>query len=455
MHNHSAIGLVGLGVMGSNLAQNFADHDITVHAWDRSASVRNSLTAIGSPCIWIQDSLEALVDALAQPRIILLMVNAGEAVDQVIAQLEPILVPGDIVIDGGNSHFADTTRRAETLAKKSIHFVGAGISGGESGARHGPAIMPGGEQVAWPVIKPLLQAIAASADGEPCCSWIGPAGSGHFVKMVHNGIEYADMQLIAETYHIMHQGLGIKHDGIRDVFTQWNQGELASYLVEITADIMGASESGKPLVDNILDSAGQKGTGAWTAVSGLSMGVPISMISEAVFARSLSARKDLRTEAAKFFQGPDTAFTTDQQTTLVALADAFLAARIVAYAQGFSLLQQASREFNWKLDFAAIASLWRGGCIIRSALLDPISAAFTTNPDLADLLLADHFSQRLRQHQGPWRQVVSQAVNHGIPVPCLSAALNYYDGFRSAILPANLLQAQRHFFGAHPVVRLG
>ncbi|KAI8579519.1 hypothetical protein K450DRAFT_241364 [Umbelopsis ramanniana AG] len=381
----------------------------------------------------------------------MLLVKAGDAVDNFIDQLLPFLEEGDIIIDGGNSHFPDSIRRTAELEKKGILFVGSGVSGGEEGARYGPSLMPGGSNAAWPAIKPIFQAIAAKADNEPCCDWVGETGAGHYVKMVHNGIEYGDMQLICEVYQIMKEGLGLDHDEMAAVFEEWNKGELDSFLIEITRDILKFKDTdGSPLVEKIRDTAGQKGTGKWTAIDSLDRGIPVTLIGEAVYARCLSSLKDERTRASKILDGPkDAKFTGDKKKFLDQLGQALYAAKIVSYAQGFMLMRQAAKENNWKLNNAGIALMWRGGCIIRSVFLGKIKDAYTQKPDLENLLFDPFFQEATAKAQESWRAVVANAVLLGIPTPALSTALNFYDGLRHEMLPANLLQAQRDYFGAH------
>jgi 6-phosphogluconate dehydrogenase len=381
----------------------------------------------------------------------MLLVKAGSAVDDFIEQLLPYLEQGDIIIDGGNSHFPDSIRRTEYLEKKGILFVGSGVSGGEEGARYGPSIMPGGANAAWPAIKPIFQAISAKADGDPCCDWVGETGAGHYVKMVHNGIEYGDMQLITETYQIMKEGLGLSHDEMAAVFEEWNKGELDSFLIEITRDILKFKDTdGSPLVEKIRDTAGQKGTGKWTAIDSLDRGIPVTLIGEAVYARCLSSLKDERVRASKILDGPkDAKFTGDKKKFLDQLGQALYASKIVSYAQGFMLMRQAAKENNWKLNNAGIALMWRGGCIIRSVFLGKIKDAYTNNPELENLLFDPFFQEATAKAQESWRAVIANAVLLGIPTPALSTALNFYDGLRHEKLPANLLQAQRDYFGAH------
>lgn len=381
----------------------------------------------------------------------MLLVKAGDAVDNFIDQLLPFLEKGDIIIDGGNSHFPDSIRRTVELEKKGILFVGSGVSGGEEGARYGPSLMPGGSNAAWPAIKPIFQAIAAKADNEPCCDWVGETGAGHYVKMVHNGIEYGDMQLICEVYQIMKEGLGLDHEEMAAVFEEWNKGELDSFLIEITRDILKFKDTdGSPLVEKIRDTAGQKGTGKWTAIDSLDRGIPVTLIGEAVYARCLSSLKDERVRASKILDGPKNAkFTGDKKKFLDQLGQALYAAKIVSYAQGFMLMRQAAKENNWKLNNAGIALMWRGGCIIRSVFLGKIKDAYTQKPDLENLLFDPFFQEATAKAQESWRAVVANAVLLGIPTPALSTALNFYDGLRHEMLPANLLQAQRDYFGAH------
>lgn len=462
MKEKSDIALIGLAVMGENLTLNFANKGFTVSAWDRDENVRSAF-ARGSAMdksIRLCDSLESLVSSLETPRKVMLMVKAGDPVDQVIEQLSPWLQSGDIIIDGGNSHFADTERRVAELAHRGIHFVGAGVSGGEEGALNGPAIMPGGSEEAWPQVQPLLQSIAASADGRPCCDWIGAGGAGHFVKMVHNGIEYGDMQLICESYQFMQEILGLSSEEICQAYAKWSEGPLSSYLIEITKDIVGFEEEGEPLLGKVLDTAGQKGTGKWTAATALEMGTPVTLISEAVQARQLSARREERVVAARAYGASplptegDGNNEGDRAAVLDALEQALLAAKIISYAQGFSLMRDAAEQFGWSLNYARIARGWRAGCIIRSGFLNNISQAFENNPALANLLLDDHFMAVINNAQTGWRKIVSSAIMHGLPCPALASALNYFDGYRCDKLPANLLQAQRDYFGAHRYERI-
>ncbi len=451
------IGLIGLAVMGQNLALNLDDHGFAVMVHNRTPERTEEYLAGAArgTAITGAETIADLVAGLSRPRRLLLMVKAGPPVDEVIASLMPHLTPGDVVIDGGNSHFADTARRVEDLSKAGIHFVGAGISGGEEGARHGPSIMPGGDAAAWPLIAPLLQGIAARvADGTPCCSWVGPGGSGHFVKMVHNGIEYGDIQLLAEAYHFMSAGLGMNPDEMATVFDSWNRGRLESYLVEITAAVLRYREDGVPVLDRILDAAGQKGTGRWTVEAALEMGQPLTLVAEAVFARAISALKEERVEASTRLPGPEPKITGDLSAILADLEQALYASKIVSYAQGFMLLQAASTEHAWEVDPGAIALLWREGCIIRAVFLERIRDAFAAQPPPANLVLAPEFAAAVAAAQEGWRRTVSRAVTAGIPVPAYSSALGFFDSYRTARLPANLIQALRDYFGAHTYERI-
>jgi 6-phosphogluconate dehydrogenase len=452
------IGLIGLAVMGENLVLNMASHGFTVAVYNRTTSkVDDFVTgrAAGKSIIGTH-SLEELCSKLKRPRRVMIMVKAGAAVEKVIESLLPYLEPGDIVIDGGNSEFPDSERRTAELAEKDMLFIGTGVSGGEEGALLGPSIMPGGNPAAWPAVKPIFQAIAAKTDeGEPCCDWVGKGGAGHFVKMVHNGIEYGDMQMICETYQLMKDGLGMSNDEMHQVFARWNEGVLDSYLIEISRDILAyRDEDGNATLDLILDKAGQKGTGKWTAISALHAGQPLTLIGEAVFARCLSALKDERTAASKLLAGPDADFTGDRDALVADLEQALYASKIVSYAQGFQLMRAVSEEKDWQLDYGAIALMWRGGCIIRSAFLGNIRDAFNKDSDINNLLLDPFFEKAVESAQASWRRVVATAVTLGIPMPAISAALAYYDGYRSERLPANLLQAQRDYFGAHTYERV-
>ena len=458
-HGSSDIGVIGLAVMGENLILNMASRGFTVSAFNRTtARVSEFLEgrARGQSIVGAYD-LPELVSQLKAPRKVMLMVKAGLAVDSFIEALVPLLSPGDIIIDGGNTHFPDTVRRGATLRELGLHFIGTGVSGGEEGALTGPSIMPGGSPEAWPAVQPIFQAIAAKvADGTPCCDWVGEGGAGHFVKMVHNGIEYADMQMIAEAYSLLSGTLGLSPAEIGAIFAEWNAGELESYLIEITADILSKTdaETGRPLVDLILDTAGQKGTGKWTGVTALDVGAPAATITEAVFARAISALKDERVAASKVLPGPDAPPTPDREAFVEAVRQALYASKIAAYAQGFQLMDLTAREHGWTLNFGGIAQMWRGGCIIRAAFLDDIKAAYDADGELKNLLLAPCFAGIMASHQAAWRGVVSAAVLGGTWIPAFSSALAYYDGYRSERLPANILQAQRDYFGAHTYERV-
>lgn len=451
------IGLIGLAVMGQNLVLNMNDHGYTVAVYNRTVSKVDDFLkgpARGTHVIGTH-SIEELVSKLKHPRRVMLMVKAGEPVDEFIDLLVPHLEPGDIIIDGGNSLFTDTNRRCRALKEKGILYIGTGISGGEEGARHGPSIMPGGDPEAWPYVKDIFQNISAKVEGQPCCDWVGDEGAGHYVKMVHNGIEYGDMQLICEAYHLLKNVLQFGAKDLQRIFAEWNKGDLNSYLIEITAEIFGFhDEDGQLLVDKILDVAGQKGTGKWTVINALDLGVPLTLISEAVFARCLSAMKEQRVAASTLLKGPNIKFEGDRESFTEAIRQALYASKIISYAQGFMLMEQAAQDYHWKLNYGAIALMWRGGCIIRSQFLGKIKEAFTQHPDLKNFLLDSYFLKELQTHQSGWRQVVAKAAELGIPAPCFSTALSFYDGYRSARLPANLLQAQRDFFGAHTYERL-
>jgi len=453
MNSSADIGLVGLAVMGENLVLNMESKGFTVAVYNRTIEkVKNFINGRGKGKNIIgADSVEELVKSLKSPRKIMLMVKAGKAVDDFIDLLIPYLNKGDIIIDGGNSHFPDSIRRTKYLEEKGFLFIGTGVSGGEEGALKGPSIMPGGSPRAWEQVKPIFQSIAAKvSDGTPCCDWVGENGAGHFVKMVHNGIEYGDMQLICEAYQIMKDLLGMSADEMHEVFNEWNKGELDSYLIEITRDILAFKDKdGSALVEKILDTAGQKGTGKWTAVASLDIGIPLTLIGEAVYARCLSAMKDERVEASQFITGPKPKFDGDKKTFIEDLKNALYASKMVSYAQGYLLMRYAAKEYGWKLNNGGIALMWRGGCIIRSAFLGKIKEAFDKNPDLSNLLLDPFFKEKIESSQASWRRVISTAITNGIWCPALSTALNYFDGFRNDRLPANLLQAQRDYFGAH------
>jgi 6-phosphogluconate dehydrogenase len=457
-HMKADIGLIGLAVMGENLVLNMESKGFTVAVFNRTVEKVDAFIAgrgAGKNFIGCH-SIEEFCASLERPRKVMMLVKAGAAVDSFIEQVIPYLEPGDIIIDGGNSHFPDTIRRAKYVESKGLLYIGAGVSGGEEGALLGPSIMPGGSPAAWPAVKPIFQKISAQTEtGEPCCEWVGENGAGHFVKMVHNGIEYGDMQMICETYQMMKEGLGLSNEEMHDVLKEWNKGELDSYLIEITRDILGyKTEKGEAVVDQILDTAGQKGTGKWTAVSALDLGQPLTLIGEAVFARCLSALKDERVEASKMLKGPGAKFTGDKAALIEDLKQALYASKIVSYAQGYQLMREAAKEYGWKLNNGGIALMWRGGCIIRSVFLGKIKEAFDTDPDLVNLLLAPFFTQAVENAQAGWRRVIMKSAELGIPMPAISAALAYYDGYRAARLPANLLQAQRDYFGAHTYERI-
>jgi 6-phosphogluconate dehydrogenase len=451
------IGLIGLAVMGENLVLNMESKGFTVAVYNRSVDkVDKFMSGRGAGKNFIGcHSIAEMCQNLERPRKVMMLVKAGSPVDDFIEQIIPHLEAGDIIIDGGNSHFPDTIRRTKYVESKGLLFIGTGVSGGEEGALLGPSMMPGGSPAAWPAVKTIFQAVAAKVDGEPCCDWVGENGAGHFVKMVHNGIEYGDMQIICEAYQIMKELLGMTADEMHDTFAEWNKGDLDSYLVEITRDILGfKDEKGEPLVEKILDTAGQKGTGKWTGVSALDLGIPLTLIGESVFARCLSAQKDLRVKASKVLHGPEKKFTGDRKQFLSDLKDALFGAKIISYAQGYDLMGEAAKEYKWNLNNGGIALMWRGGCIIRSVFLGKIKEAFEKNPGLEHLLLDEYFNQTITKAQEGWRRVVATAFTQGIPIPCLATALTYFDGFRSERLPANLLQAQRDYFGAHTYERL-
>ena len=454
----SDIGLIGLAVMGENLVLNMESKGFHVSVFNRTVEkVDKFMEGRGKgKNIYGARSLEDFVSSLKSPRKVFLMVKAGQAVDDFIDKLIPLLDKGDIIIDGGNTHFPDTTRRTAYVESKGLLYVGTGVSGGEEGALNGPSMMPGGSPAALPYVKPIFQGICAKvADGTPCCDWVGEGGAGHFVKMVHNGIEYGDIQLICECYQIMKDILGMTNEEMHEVFAEWNKGDLDSYLIEITRDILAKKdEDGKYVLDYILDTAGQKGTGKWTAVAALDAGVPLTLIGEAVFARCLSAQKEERVAASKILQGPSPVkFTGDRKAFLEDLRKALFAAKVVSYAQGYTLMRAAAKEYGWNLNYGGIALMWRGGCIIRSVFLGKIKEAFDKNPDIANILLDPYFCDKLAEAQQGWRNVLGQAIVNGVPAPTLSAALEYYDGYRCGRLPANLLQAQRDYFGAHTYER--
>lgn len=457
------IGLIGLAVMGQNLVLNMNDHGYTVVVYNRTTSKVDEFLANEAKGTKIQGahSIQELVSKLKRPRRIMMLVKAGKPVDDFIAQITPYLEPGDIIIDGGNSLYNDTSRRQRELEAKGLLFIGTGVSGGEEGARRGPSIMPGGSRAAWPHVKDIFQSISAKVeDGSPCCDWVGEEGAGHYVKMVHNGIEYGDMQLICEAYNILKNGLGLNEQELHDVFAEWNKGDLDSYLIEISRDIFAKKDSdGTPLLSKILDTAGQKGTGKWTVINSLEMGVPITLMAEAVYARCVSALKEERVKAARKLKGPKPAIPAARNAKKRAklideVRQALYASKIISYAQGYMLMRSAAAEYGWKLNWGGIALMWRGGCIIRSRFLGKIKEAFDKKPKLTNLLFDDFFKGEMKKNQKAWRNVVATAAKRGIPVPAFSTALSFFDSYRSAVLPANLLQAQRDFFGAHTYERV-
>ena len=452
------IGLIGLAVMGENLVMNMESKGFTVAVYNRTTEKVKKFVegrAKGKNIIGTYD-LQELADSLKKPRKIMMMVKAGQAVDDFIDKIIPYLEPGDILIDGGNSHFPDTIRRTKYVEDKGLLYIGTGVSGGEEGALKGPSIMPGGSPAAWEHVKPILQAISAKVeDGSPCCDWVGENGAGHFVKMVHNGIEYGDMQLICEAYQLMKDLLGMSADEMHEVFKEWNEGELDSYLIEITRDILAYKDTdGAPLVDKILDTAGQKGTGKWTGIAALDEGVPLTLIGEAVFARCLSAMKEERVEAERVYGAKKPAFSGDKKQFIDDLKNALYAAKIVSYAQGYTLMRAAAKTYGWNLNYGGIALMWRGGCIIRSVFLQKIKDAYDKNPGLTNLLLDPFFKDTMEKHVDSWRRVCAAALTNGVAAPALTSALSYFDGYTSARLPANLLQAQRDYFGAHTYERV-
>ncbi len=458
MEANADIALIGLAVMGQNLILNMNDHGFTVVAYNRTVSKVDDFLnneAKGTKVLGAH-SIPEMVAMLKKPRRVMMLVKAGAPVDEFIEQLLPHLEPGDIIIDGGNSLYEDTIRRTKYVESKGLLFVGTGVSGGEEGARRGPSIMPGGSPAAWPHVKDIFQKIAAKVeDGTPCCDWVGENGAGHFVKMVHNGIEYGDMELIGEAYSLLKDGLGMTADEMQQVFTEWNKGELDSYLIEITSHILGHKDAdGQPLVDKILDTAGQKGTGKWTVISSADMGIPITLIAEAVYSRCVSALKDERVAAAKKLKGPRRKISTDRAKFVEDVRRALYASKIISYAQGYMLMRAAAKQYNWNLNYGGIALMWRGGCIIRSRFLGKIKEAYDTNPKLTNLLLDKFFRAAIKECQRSWRNVVAVSAKKGIPTPAFSTALNFYDAYRSERLPANLLQAQRDYFGAHTYERI-
>lgn len=456
MEKLADFGLIGLAVMGENLVLNMENNGYTVAVYNRTVEkVDKFIKGRGKGKNFIgAHSIEELVKSLKRPRKVMLLVKAGKPVDDFIEKIMPYLDEGDIIIDGGNSHFPDTIRRTRYVEEKGFLYIGTGVSGGEEGALKGPSIMPGGSVDAWPEVKPVFQDIAAKVDGIPCCDWVGANGAGHFVKMVHNGIEYGDMQLISESYFIMKNLLGMTADEMHKVFAEWNEGELDSYLIEITRDILAFKEEGEPLIEKILDTAGQKGTGKWTGIAALDIGVPLTLIGESVFARILSSQKQERVEAAKILKGPKVEFSSTRDQFITHIKDALYASKIISYAQGYALMKEAAKEYKWDLNYGEIAQMWRGGCIIRSAFLGKITEAYNNNATLQNLMLDPFFSEKLHQAQEGWRRVVATATLNGIPVPAFSSALAYFDGYRTERLPANMLQAQRDFFGAHTYERV-
>ena len=452
------IGLIGLAVMGQNLVLNMNDHGYKVAVFNRTVSKVDEFINNEAKGTQVEGahSIQELTALLKRPRRVMLMIKAGPTVDAMIDLLVPHLEAGDIIIDGGNSHFPDTTRRTGELAAKGILYIGTGVSGGEEGARRGPSIMPGGNPAAWPHVKEIFQAISAKVeDGSPCCEWVGENGAGHYVKMVHNGIEYGDMQLICEAYQLLKDGLGLTPDELHDVFAEWNLGELDSYLIEITRDIFAKKDDdGSAVVDKILDTAGQKGTGKWTGISSLDLGVPVTLIGEAVYARCLSAMKEERVEASKVLTGPSSVRPADRQAFIEDVRRALYCSKIISYAQGYMLLREAAKEYKWNLNFGGIALMWRGGCIIRSRFLGKIKIAFDNNPKLENLLLDEFFSSTVLKYQASWRSAIVKAIELGVPTPAFNTALAFFDGYRTARLPANLLQAQRDYFGAHTYERI-
>jgi 6-phosphogluconate dehydrogenase len=458
MEQQADIALIGLAVMGQNLILNMNDHGFTVVAYNRTLEKVDHFLANEAKGTKVlgAHSIPEMVAQLKKPRRVMLMVKAGKPVDEFIEHLLPHLEPGDIIIDGGNSLFEDTIRRAKYVESKGLLYIGTGVSGGEEGARRGPSIMPGGSPAAWPHVKPIFQAISAKVeDGTPCCDWVGEGGAGHYVKMTHNGIEYGDMQLICEAYNLMKTGLGMTPDQMHEVFVEWNKGELNSYLIEISRDILAFKDAdGSALVDKILDTAGQKGTGKWTVISSQELGIPITLMAEAVYARCVSAMKEERVAAAKKLKGPKPTIKGDQKKFIEAIRQALYASKIVSYAQGYMLMRAAAAEHKWNLNYGGIALVWRGGCIIRSAFLGKIKEAFDKNPKLSNLMLDPFFRKAIKDCQRSWRNVVAMAAKKGIPVPAFSTALAFYDSYRSERLPANLLQAQRDYFGAHTYERV-
>lgn len=458
MEPQGDIALIGLAVMGQNLILNMNDHGFTVVAYNRTVEKVDEFLANEAKGTKVQGahSVAEMVKKLKTPRRVMMLVKAGKPVDDFIAQIVPHLEKGDIIIDGGNSLYQDTIRRVNEVEAKGLLYIGTGVSGGEEGARRGPSIMPGGSPAAWPHVKAIFQGVAAKVEGGvPCCDWVGQGGAGHYVKMVHNGIEYGDMQLICEAYQLMRDGLGMSADEMHNVFAEWNKGELDSYLIEITRDILAFKDNGKPLVDSILDTAGQKGTGKWTVMDSMELGIPITLIAEAVYSRCVSALKEERVNASKVLKPVGTNnYFGDKKQFVDAIRDALYASKIVSYAQGYMLMRAAAAQYKWDLNYGGIALMWRGGCIIRSRFLGKIKEAFDRNPQLSNLLLDSYFTREIERCQPAWRKVVATSVMAGIPVPAFSTALAFFDGYRTANLPANLLQAQRDYFGAHTYERV-
>ncbi len=453
----TAIGMIGLAVMGENLARNLGNNGYSVSVFDiRENIAKQFVEHVESKNLFFAaKDLKEFVSSIEKPRKIMMMIRAGKPVDEVMEQLLPYLEEGDIIIDGGNSYFLDTVRRTKYLEKKGLRYIGVGVSGGEEGALKGPSLMPGGSDSAWKEVKPIFQKICAKVDGIPCCEWVGANGAGHFVKMVHNGIEYGDMQLIGEVYTMMRDLFGLSTEEMKIIFEEWNHGKLDSYLIEITADILGHKDmDGEPLVDKILDTAGQKGTGKWTGIEALDEGIPLTLIGEAVFSRCLSSMKEERVEASKVIKSKKKEFTGDKNEYITYLGEALYAAKIVSYAQGYALLRNAAKTYDWELNYGEIALMWRGGCIIRSVFLGEIKKAFDKNFNLKNLLLDPYFRKEIENAEQGWRKICATAMLHGIPMPAMTSALNYFDGYRSEKLPANLLQAQRDYFGAHTYERV-
>jgi 6-phosphogluconate dehydrogenase len=454
MTNESAdIALIGMAVMGQNLILNMNDHGYKVVAYNRTVSKVDDFLNNGAKDTQVAGahSVEEMVGMLKIPRRVMLMVKAGDAVDEMIEHILPYLEPGDIIIDGGNSLFTDTNRRTDYIESKGLHYIGTGVSGGEEGARHGPSIMPGGSPAAWPHVKDIFQSIAAKgSDGQPCCDWVGEKGAGHYVKMVHNGIEYGDMQLISEAYSLLKDLVGLSNDEMSQVFKKWNEGPLDSYLIQITSEILEYKDTdGQAIIDKILDSAGQKGTGKWTVMSTSELGQPATVIAEALFARFTSALKDERVAASQVLKGPEVNLNEDKEEVINAIGQALYASKLISYTQGYMLMRAAAKEYSWNLNYGGVAQMWTGGCIIRSRFLGDIKSAYDQDPNLTNLLLNSFFTDAIHDNQASWRKIISLGISNGIPMPAFSAALSFYDSYRSKRLPANLIQAQRDYFGAH------